>query len=627
MREGRTHVGTELPKTAVDWANYEHAALIADASDTISRHHAAIEWHDTHAGEIQWRQFVTINPSKINNRAVLPGVPQPLRPGDEVSAGASVFRLCVENDLKWGWPRKSGVVWELIVLWLSVLLSLAGLWRVYEASRVMTLAGSRPPVVLTGQSDAGLAAPAADIGPLYNYAPALAWSPRQKCCVVASIDGTGTVTGTEGRTLKHLWTGQERATAEQGIAAADLYGGGSCAFIFSTATGRVVAVDPGTGIYLWESDFLDAGLLSPTVADLDGDGRLDVVVASSRGAVFVGHNLKTGLKFERLGYRGEEFDVPATVADCDGDGRQEIVLVESHGRTVVLDGVQGTPKVSTPYPSEAVARMDNAFPLTAEVFVHSLPSFVSTKGEKGLEMVTVLRNPPVVTLLHLPPGDVAWARNLHDVGRAGYVPGPLYAAPVSADLNGDGVSDVVVGLQSGPLVALDGKNGRPLWSYCEQNQWERIYASPALYDFDKDGTFDVVFGDDKGRVHIVSGRSGKSLAASGPGPGPILSPPMVGDLDGDTKMEVAVQCSDGTLMVFRTSSVTPVPGASWPMEGGRPDRTGMPDTPGFDAGAKTAELVEIGLLMSLLFGLNWFLRPRKGSVHRPENEIQHFNRP
>lgn len=80
------------------------------------------------------------------------------------------------------------------------------------------------------------------------------------------------------------------------------------------------------------SDLQDE-LLSPAVGDLDGDGRVEWVLADRGGRVQLGN---------RVFVLGDSLAVPPVLGDLDGDGALEVVLLARGGRVHVLrfDGLQ-----------------------------------------------------------------------------------------------------------------------------------------------------------------------------------------------------------------------------------------------------------------------------------------------
>ncbi|XP_020272976.1 protein DEFECTIVE IN EXINE FORMATION 1 [Asparagus officinalis] len=88
----------------------------------------------------------------------------------------------------------------------------------------------------------------------------------------------------------------------------------------------------------WTADFdlsIDSGTFrsyiysSPTVADLDGDGNLDILVGTSFGMFYIlDHRGKVREKFP---LEMAEIQAPVVAADINDDGKIEIITTDSHG--------------------------------------------------------------------------------------------------------------------------------------------------------------------------------------------------------------------------------------------------------------------------------------------------------
>lgn len=90
-----------------------------------------------------------------------------------------------------------------------------------------------------------------------------------------------------------------------------------------------------------------------------------------------------------------------------------------------------------------------------------------------------------------------------------------FSSPRVTDLNGDGVSDVILGAGreefqacDSAIVALDGRNGQMLWKVKAIDQ---IFGSAALRDLNGDGIMDAVIGGRSAELKAIDGATGKLI--------------------------------------------------------------------------------------------------------------------
>ncbi len=133
-----------------------------------------------------------------------------------------------------------------------------------------------------------------------------------------------------------------------------------------------------------------------------------------------------------------------------------------------------------------------------------------------------------------------------------------YGASV-ADVDGDGVTEVVIGSRDYKVYCLNGVTGVLEWSYPTGNS---IESSAAIADVDGDGTMEVVIGSWDHKVYSLDGVTG-ALEWSYLTGEKVYSSPVIADIDGISGMEVvfgsqddAVYCLNGVTGLIKWSYST-----------------------------------------------------------------------
>lgn len=105
--------------------------------------------------------------------------------------------------------------------------------------------------------------------------------------------------------------------------------------------------------------------------------------------------------------------------------------------------------------------------------------------------------------------ELVWDKNFPALGSQ--------SSPRTADLNGDGVLDIVIGAGENEnqysnqgILALDGQNGEILW---QQEAPDQVFGSATFLDITEDGVPDVFIGGRSCHLKALNGKTGKVLWA------------------------------------------------------------------------------------------------------------------
>ena len=342
-----------------------------------------------------------------------------------------------------------------------------------------------------------------------------------------------------------------------------------------TAAGVTVAHQTGAANPFDGIDI--GGQNAPTLADIDGDGDLDMLIGGISGTFNYYENTGTALApayTERTGganpfngIAGIGFKLAPKLADLDGDGDVDLVIGEQDGTLNFYENT-GT-RLAPAY----TLRTGGANPFDGiDVGSDSIPSFADLDGDGDLDLVIGAQDG---TLKYYENTGSALAPIYTERTGAG---NPLDGivvihnpSPTFADLDGDGDLDMIIGEDAGRLVYYENTGTRLAPAYTERTNAENpfngldvgFYSAPVFADLDRDGDLDLVIGDWEGNLSyyanttirmqaVYTEQTGAANPFDGIDVGFFAAPHLV-DLDGDGDLDLVIGELHGTLNYYENT--------------------------------------------------------------------------
>jgi len=310
---------------------------------------------------------------------------------------------------------------------------------------------------------------------------------------------------------------------------------------------KLVAISGATGQTLWSNSAVSVARLgSPSVADINGDGLVEIVTVSQGRSQIHAFNHMGQLLWSKPS-NAPAFADPRdniSIADLDADGQPELVL----GRNIydkngnLLAQGSGTWGGDTQYGIVSIIadiNLDGYQEIIAGRTVYNYQGAIVWENTQlpttGFNAVGNFDDddfPEIVlvgkgrTYLLEHDGTVIWSSPIPGGGDGG--------APTIADMDGDGLLEI--GVAGAANYVVYNHDGSILWQYPTQDTSSHRTGS-SVFDFQGDGRAEVVYADET-KLRIWDGRTGAVLFEHPNLSGTTLEYPVIADINNDGAAEI-----------------------------------------------------------------------------------------
>lgn len=276
--------------------------------------------------------------------------------------------------------------------------------------------------------------------------------------------------------------------------------------------------------------------LTPTTADLDGDGYLDLIYYDkNRSLQVISGKTKNPLWENRIAARAQ-FPLGVILVDLNLNSLPDILLPADNSIIYAIDGKTGTEIWTSPLFGERFS----GNPVVADLNGDRFPDLLicNITGQVNIGMGTYSK--PNWTTLQ--------------------AEAEIRCTPSAGDIDRDGLPEVVVGTENGKVLIYDGTKDnfshilnineefqKAKGSFYENHQ---IRQRIAIGSLDNDDYADLVIQTEQSHILAFDVKGSKRLWFDEIESIGMSLPPTLGDFNGDGKLEVVLVTKDGKVIIY-----------------------------------------------------------------------------
>ncbi len=334
---------------------------------------------------------------------------------------------------------------------------------------------------------------------------------------------------------------------------------------FSSCDGHLYVVN-NKGKLVWSYD-TGGGMDTPALGDVNGDGKIDVVVGSGPGDLWI-LDATTG----KLEYRIHgDFSITSPTLYPIYSRHDDIVIGSWDGSLYIITIMNNHPVIKKIRIGNCIIYSPTIVTINEKPYILigtalSEQEIGETRGYIALidpNIGKIIAYNEIGNQIHggIPVTNyegvtIAVATTLHQVVifklpslkiiRQINVPGYISMSPAIGDFNGDNVPDIAVASSQGLFVYSI--NGTQIYSF----PYTKGYATPLYADVDGDGISEIIVPGYDGRLVIINYKKGPEYFLETKGP--LMRPPSIADIDNDGMLEILLTSRD-----FHLYCIKPIP--------------------------------------------------------------------